>query len=136
MKSFLRLTDSIQSRLENKFSYGTHDCCAFSFGCARDMMASHTDFFYTAGIPEYESYTDAQEIIDSFNGLEKLVSHICESNGFKEVSDQPKWGDIVVFLQEEGPTVGIVLGENIYSANPVGVSFVPSNRSHRVWRAI
>ena len=65
-----------------------------------DMLHKY-DFLESAGVESYRGQDEAEKILFKFGGIRGLIEHVCIKNGLVEVSDEPMWGDVVVFEADD-----------------------------------
>lgn len=118
----------IATRRAMPFAWGTNDCATF----AADWVAILTGVDHAAGLRGvYSTALGAARILDASGGLEGIAAR----TGFKEVGPAyAQRGDLVIFDDENGPTLGVCDGKHSAFAHADGVAFRMTLECRRAWR--
>ena len=134
MKSYTALARGIADSTNKIFQYGSHDCFLFSFGRVEDMMGDHS-LIKNSGFLGYTNLEEAKAIIEEHGGVENFAKELCEGIGMVEIIGPAKWGDVVLFEQNDEDTLGIVMNNEVYTSRVgVGVAKFPLDTIKRTWR--
>ena len=118
----------IDEKRKVPFEWSKNDCATF----AADWVAILTGVDHAANLRgTYSSALGAARILDAAGGLEGIVAR----TGFKEVGPTyAQRGDLVVFDDENGPTLGVCIGKHSAFAHADGVAFRLTLECRRAWR--
>jgi hypothetical protein len=122
-----RLFDYIESRREEPFAYGTHDCCQF---------AAHAVEAITENNPakdwHYANEIGAGRLIVEAGGIDALVT---QALGEPVHPAEAGRGDVVMAELDHGMTIGVCLGRDcVFAAEPAGVTFRPRRVILKAWK--
>ncbi len=123
-----RLTAYMAASARRPFRMGRHDCSLFAAGAVKAMTGKDI----ARGFRGYRTYK---------GGLKKarqkgFKDHVAIfASHFEEVPIAlARLGDVAVIETEEGPAVGIVQGEHIYTAAQEGLALMPLLSAARAFR--
>lgn len=116
------LNEFIDANKNNKFKYGTWDCCIFTAGAVRAITGEN----YLKPF-KYKSKKKAFELIEKAGGIIKILSDRFEERQTPYLSQR---GDIVYYKQ----AIGICLGAKAIFVNESGYSFVHMDDWERVYK--
>jgi hypothetical protein len=126
-----KLNEQVELANKEPFTYGKFNCGVFAARCA--------DAIRTEGgaadelLTHFTDEASAREWVGICGGIENLVT---ERLG--EPSE--KWwvqtrGDVVLVDTQDGPAVGVSLGDSIAMLTPdAGVTYIKIDKATRVWR--
>lgn len=120
-----RLWAEVDACASLSFEYGTHDCCTF---VARAVEAMTGDPLVAPLAERYHDKRSALQFIAAEGGLVQAVSVFL---GQPE-EGWPRRGDVALVETEDGPGVGVCVGEQVACAHD-GVAFRPATFT-TVWR--
>ena len=102
-----RLNDEIVKRREMKFSYGRHDCCYSSAACVRAMTGVNVIKELVGG--HYRGEKQAKVMLRKVRGVRGILKRFVKKYKIEEVSNtRAQAGDVVLYVGDDGPTLGIV----------------------------
>lgn len=113
---------------QNKFEYGSLDCCQFAARVAKEI----TGVDYSAGF-EYDSETDAQHIIDQYGSFEEMVTSIIGKEPVA-VSELTHGDPLILNLPTVGRIMGIYATHFALCKTTKSVSKVPLRFAEKGWR--
>lgn len=121
-----KLAEYIESRRDEPFVWGTHDCAQFA-AAAIEVMC----FDNPAAPWAYASEAEAQALIVAAGSLEALVT---QALGPAVHPSRAGRGDVVLATLELGDTVGVCLGNDCAFAADPGVTFRPRTVATLAWK--
>ena len=121
------LNDFIQSRMDTPFQWGTNDCCMF----AGDAVEAITGVDVMA--PFRGKYTTEDESKEVLAGkrVKTLVTKIL---GKPVHWSRLQRGDIAMFEQETGKTLGVCIGDSLATPSEFGLRFTKLDKSLFGWK--
>ncbi len=122
------LSAFIDSRRRSEFSWGTHDCCAFTAEAVRRM----TGFDAMAQHAGYSTAIGAERVIHAAGGIERIP----EIAGLArlEIVKLARRGDVVAVELDGRTSLGICCGELSAFAGKTGIAFRPTLSCVAAWR--
>ena len=117
-----KIFDVIQEYADRRFQYGESDCCQFVSDCVAAVCGTrHADFF------NYQSESEAYEIIDAHGGLHNLL---CEL--FGQPGEVTEYG--VALTTRTGRTMaGFIYKNRLCVRTENGVTDWPVEFANEVW---
>lgn len=126
----MRLTQETEAAFYKPFRWGQHDCALFVADCIDRMTGSAVAGQYRG---RYTTAAGARRITG--RSLEAFVERIAGELGLPEVSPlKARRGDVVVFDDAHGPTLGVVVGRHIASPGPKHLVLDGMTRARRAWK--
>jgi len=136
----IKLDDFINSRQNQKFVWGTHDCALFACDSIKEITGVDPAYFFRG---KYETKDEAYSLLKEFagGGLEETVEKLSLDLGFEEVKEKfASRGDWVLcnvptVINEELPTLGIIgLTEMIHIAGTRQLQIFEKTSGVRFWK--
>lgn len=128
------LSTAIAKAHDQPFEWGAHDCALFVADVILAMTGTDVADDFRG---KYKTTKGAARIMKLFagGGLPEFADKIAVVNGFK--SCHPNFaqrGDVVEVKTDDGPALGICIGERIAAVGPDGMTLWPINKATRAWR--
>lgn len=124
-----RLAVVIEEARRKSWSWGEHDCCAFSRACVSALLDGPTPWDALFG---YHDEAEAMAIV----GDGKLLA-LLDEHARRVVLTMARRGDLAVLPSENGPvflTLGVVEGSHVWCAGLRGVARVKLSAALVAWR--
>jgi hypothetical protein len=120
-----RLSDYIESRKDEPFAYGSHDCCQFAAGAVEAVTGENP-----ADPWNYRNEIGAYRLMAEAGGIDGLIT---QALGNPVNAAQAGRGDVVLAELENGPTAGVCLGRECAFPAQVGITFRPRGAILKAW---
>lgn len=125
------LADFVDSRRNEPFLWGKHDCCLF----AADAALAITGIDAAAHLRgTYDSAMSAMRIINLNTDLETLIDRCCSGVGFEHTKLKFAMRGDVVMIGDERPWAGVVMGDIVAGPGEHGVVFASIGKAVKAWR--
>lgn len=121
------LADEIKAARERPFSWGVHDCCAFSAG----VVAAMTGRNFMQAFSAYETQEQAAALLDQHDGVRGIAT-ACLGQPIPPLCAQR--GDVVVVDSKDGEALGICDGVCVVVAAPRGLTWLKLTDAMAAWR--
>lgn len=121
-----RLSHAIEEARGKSFRWGQHDCCLF----VADTVRAITGYDFAADLRGYETQTGAYRRVAEFGSIEALVSHLVGPHKAAAFAGR---GDVVLAELDQGPTLGICLGNQCAFVGEHGLTFYPRTVASHAW---
>jgi hypothetical protein len=122
-----KLYEQIEAHASRAFCWGANDCCLFAARVVDAMCDSTHEATLSA------KYNDEQTAIDYIGRSGGIASAVDTFIGEHKVKGRPIRGDVVLFDNENGETLGICLGQKIVAMGHNGVVYVRSPKVICYW---
>lgn len=110
-----------------EFEYGTADCGLFAARCVDAITGSAWEQDLAA---HYQTEFGAARFVVEAGGIEAAVT---ARLGEPIAPLQAMRGDVVLLPGEDGPCLGVSLGETVAAMRPEGVRYVPAPLVLKAW---
>lgn len=116
----------IEKYQKTPFEYGPADCCQFVGECVESLRGYNPAKWF-----DYNCESGANELINSYGGLEELVT----ANLGRPIFHDYKDGDIALYDQKDGSQIlGIVEGDEVILRSVKGLVRWPIFAAKAIWR--
>lgn len=122
-----RLHQAIEAARGRPFCWGTHDCAAFATGVAAELTGQDP---VAALRGSYESAWGAERLMAKHGGLSGLIGHYY---GEAVTIGYARRGDLVLAERDNGPALGVCLGQVSAFAGPEGLAFLQTSECRLAW---
>jgi hypothetical protein len=122
-----RLHGYVEAMRDVPFDWAANDCARFTAGAVEAMTGDNPMRVF-----DYTNRLGAERLIRSAGTLDALVNRVLGEPIHSAMAGR---GDVVIADLEEGPTVGICLGEQCaFVTDPVGITFRSRAVIRSAWR--
>lgn len=121
-----RLDAYVESRREEPFAFGSHDCCQFAAGAVESITGENP-----ADRWHYADETEALQLLELHGGVEGLVTIAL---GEPVHPSRAHRGDVVTGDFPSGTAAGICLGNECVFPSALGLVFWPRSVAVKAWR--
>lgn len=122
------LAHFVRHSRERPFAWGSHDCALFAAHWVDAATGSRISAEFEG---RYSTRAGAQDIIAEFGGLGALATHFL---GEPIDISFARRGDVALFSQPSGETLGVVIGLEVVSPGATGWVARPVFECDRAWR--
>lgn len=129
-----RLTAVLSHSFERKFQYGDFDCCLFACECIEAVTGEDLSLGLRGTYGD--SIGAALAMRRAFGGgVPEIASGVAMRSDVPEIVPIfASMGDIVLAYGNEGPALGVCLGELVAIPDAVGLAMVGMTECIRAWR--
>jgi len=131
-----RLNTEIVKRRDMEFRYGIHDCCYSSAACVRAMTG--VDVQKSLVKHHYRGEKQAKMVLQKVRGVKGILNSFVRKYKLEEVSTtRAQAGDVVLYIGDEGATIGIVAlsaREFLVPSRESGWTTLKIAEALKVWR--
>jgi hypothetical protein len=124
-----RLHDAIDAAAAHPFDYGAHNCALFAAECIDAILE---DSAIAAELrPRFATEAEAKTYLTTLGGFEKAVT--------MRLGEPVRWpqamrGDVCLMPTQDGPGLGVCVGDTVAMLSPLGVSHLKIDKALAVWR--
>lgn len=120
-----RLSGYIQSRLEDPFAWGSHDCSTFAAG-AVEALTGQVIF-----APTHTNAFEANTFMESVGGIEAWMS---EHFGEPVAPLEARRGDIGLLALPDRELLSVVVGDRVCAPGEEHLLYYPLTMLSKAWR--
>ena len=121
----------IEERRDRPFDWATNNCCFF----ACDWIKVLTGRDIAADWRNVDSALAAERALGGGGGVEVMMEAACSALGWPSCAlASARRGDAVLADTDNGPALGVCLGERSAFVGPHGLWFVKTLNCRRAWR--
>ena len=136
----IRLDNFINSKLNERFNWGTHDCTSFACDGIKEITSIDVAYWFRG---KYQNKSIAYELLQEFGGggLLETVEKLSKEFNIPEI-DKPFAGrgdwvlcNVPTVINEELPTLGIIgMSEKIYIAGTTQLQIFNKDVGVKFWK--